>query len=78
MYTFHIVTHPDWGVGYGARQLEQLKGFKAWGANPTDNIEDSGGVKKIDNMTNPAHHRRRAGALLGEPESHAAHAQAHL
>ena len=51
MYTFHIVTHPDWGVGYGARQLEQLKGFKAWGENPTDNIEDSGGVKKIDNMT---------------------------
>ena len=28
MYTFHIVTHPDWGVGYGARQLEQLKGSR--------------------------------------------------
>ncbi len=51
IFTFHIASDPKWDITVASRVLKPLKGFEAWGQNPTDNIEDSGGIKKIDDMT---------------------------
>ena len=51
MYTVQIACDPAYGVNYGTRQLDQLKGFSAWSENPTDDIQDTGGITKIDDMT---------------------------
>ncbi|MBM4436202.1 MAG: ABC transporter substrate-binding protein, partial [Actinobacteria bacterium] len=51
IYGFHIASHPDWGQKRGASDYRAVKGMIEWTKNPTNDVQDAGGLTKIDNMT---------------------------
>ena len=52
VFGLHMATHPEWGFQHAGRaSFRSIQGLRAWQENPTDNIEDSGGITKIDEMT---------------------------
>ena len=51
VWGYHMAIHPAYTVKMAGSTYAQVKGAKAWAANPTANVEDSGGVVKVDAMT---------------------------
>ena len=51
VWGYHMALHPAYGQGFANHTYAPIEGAKAWAENPTANVEDSGGVSKIDDMT---------------------------
>ena len=67
LWGYHMAIHPAYGAKFADITYIDIEGSQAWAENPTDNVADSGGLVKVDEMTVRVSLRRPDPGWWGRP-----------